>query len=66
MNWKRCFVMSCSLALVGCGSAVETSNQVSSTPAAPTSEPATSESVAETVAEPTNVTLVTLELPGMT
>jgi len=62
MNWKRCFVMSCSLALVGCGSAVETSkvetgSEVSSTPAAPTSETAT---------ETANVTLVTLDLPGMT
>ena len=52
MNWKRCFVMSASLALVGCGSAADPS-----TPAASTSGAA---------AATADVNLVTLDLPGMT
>ncbi len=53
MNWKRCFVITCSLALVGCGSAADTSNDVSTSPAPPSSESAA-------------LNMVTLKLPGMT
>ena len=52
MNWKRCFVMTCSLTLVGCGSAADTSM------------PAASTSGAAAVTADAN--LVTLDLPGMT
>ncbi len=31
MNWKRCFVMTCSLTLVGCGSAADTSTPAATT-----------------------------------
>ncbi len=56
MNWKHCFVMSASLALVGCGSATDPGTTAAS-PAAPNSD---------TASGAANVTLVTLDLPGMT
>lgn len=56
MNWKpslaRCFVVSCGLALVGCGSAADSGSEVVTQPIAG--------------AVDANVTLVSLELPGMT
>jgi len=57
MNWKpsltRCFIMSFGLAMVGCGSATDSGNKVSSP-------------VSQQSSEAADVTLVTLDLPGMT
>jgi len=57
MNWKpsfaQCFVMSFGLALLGCGTAADSGNEVSST-------------AAQTSSDAADGTLVTLDLPGMT